>query len=77
MRNFGVFGGMMACRPTQRLAENDSKPQNFTSSVAPRQLLLKEKPIVTARIASTLGEVASALYAEDGGGKFHRDEDFE
>ena len=35
-----------ACRPTQCLAENDIKPQNFTSSVTSRQLLLEEKPIV-------------------------------
>ena len=34
------------CRLTPSLAENDIKPQNFISSVAPRQLLLKEKPIV-------------------------------
>ena len=30
-----------------------------------------------ALIASTLGEVDSAFYAEDGGVKFHQDENFE
>ena len=30
-----AIGGMRACRPTQCLAENDIKPQNFTSSFTP------------------------------------------
>ena len=34
-----------SCRPTQSLAENDIKPQKFTSSVTPLQFLLEEKPI--------------------------------
>ena len=48
----------------QSLAENDIKPQNFTSSVAPRQLLLEEKPISHFRGGGFGG------YAEDGGVKF-------
>ena len=30
---------LRSCRPTRSLAENNIKPQNFTSSVAPRQPL--------------------------------------
>ena len=44
-RKFTAIGGMRACRPTQSFAEHDIKPQNFTSSVTPCQLLLEEKPI--------------------------------
>ena len=59
-RKFTVIGGMRACRHTRSFAENDIKPQNFTSSVTSCQLLLEEKPI-SRTFASTLGEDGEAV----------------